>query len=68
MLQIGEASLLQNGASVDANRGSYYKLGQRLLKNRKAITNWGKFFSKLAKVLQIRTIITKWDIKKVRMT
>ena len=31
LLQIGEASLLQIGASVVTNWGSYYKLGQPLL-------------------------------------
>ena len=31
LLQIGAASLLQFGASVATNWGSYYKLGQPLL-------------------------------------
>ena len=39
LLQIGAASLLQIGASVATNWGSYYKLGQPLLQNRTAITN-----------------------------
>ena len=39
LLQIGAASLLQIGASVVTNWGSYYKLGQLLLQNRRAITN-----------------------------
>ena len=39
LFQIGTASLLQIGASVATNWGSYYKLGQPLLQNRTAITN-----------------------------
>ena len=39
LLQIGAASLLQIGASVITNWGSYYKLEQRLLQNRAVITN-----------------------------
>ena len=42
MLQIGAASLLQIRASFITNWGCYYKLGQPLLQNRAAITNWGK--------------------------
>ena len=41
LLQIGAASLLQIRASVITNWGSYCKLGQALLQNRAAITNWG---------------------------
>ena len=48
LLQIEAVSLLQIGASVVANWGSYYKLEQPLLQNRA--------------VLQIRTIITNWEI------
>ena len=40
----------------------YYKLGQPLLQNIAAITNWGKTYYKLGQVLQIRTIITNWGI------
>ena len=40
----------------------YYKLGQVLLQNRAAITNWGKMYYKLGQVLQIRAIITNWGI------
>ena len=40
----------------------YYKLGQTLLQNRAAITNWGKMYYKLGQILQIRAIITNWDI------
>ena len=47
LLQIGVALLLQIGASVVTNWGSYYKLGQLLLQNREAITNWGKMYYKL---------------------
>ena len=42
LLQIGAVSLLQIGASVVTNWGSYCKLGQPLLQNRAALTNWGK--------------------------
>ena len=43
LLQIGTASLLQIGAYAVTNWGNYYKLGQPLLQNRTAITNWAKF-------------------------
>ena len=62
LLQIRAASLLQIGASVVTNWGSYYKSGQPLLQNRAAITNWGKIYYKLGQVLQIRAIITNWGI------
>ena len=62
LLEIGAASLLQIGASVVTNWGSYYKLGQPLLQNRAAITNWGKTYYKLGQILQIRETITKWGI------
>ena len=39
MLQIGAASLLQIGATIVTNWGSYYKSGQPLLQNRAATTN-----------------------------
>ena len=51
LLQTGAASLLQIGASVVTNWGSYYKLGLPLLQNRAAITNWGKIYSKLGAVI-----------------
>ena len=51
LLQIGAASLLQIEASIVTNCGSYYKLGQPLLQNRAAITNWGKMYYKLGQVL-----------------
>ena len=60
MLQIGAASLLQIGASVVTNWGSYYKLRQPLLQNMAAVTNWGKIYDKLGQVLQIKVIITNW--------
>ena len=41
LLQIGAAYLLQNGAGIITNWGSYYKLGQTLLQIGAAITNWG---------------------------
>ena len=47
LLQIGAVSLLQIRASVVTNWGSYYKLGQSLLQNTVAITNWGKLYYKL---------------------
>ena len=59
------AQLLQIGASVITNRGSYYKLGQPLLQNNPAITNWGKNYYKIGQALQIRTIITNWGITNV---
>ena len=62
MLQIWAASLLQIGANIVTNWGSYYKLGQALLQNRAAITNWGKIYYNLGQVLQIRAIITNWGI------
>ena len=65
VLQIGAASLLQNGASVVTNWGSYYKLGQPLLQNRAAIINSGKMYYKLGQVLQIKAIITNWGIADV---
>ena len=58
LLQIEKASLLQIGASVVTNWGSYYKLGQPLLQNRTAVTNWNQTYYKLGQVLQIRAIIT----------
>ena len=44
LLQIVAASLLQIGASVITNWVNLYKLGQPLLQNREAITNWGKIY------------------------
>ena len=41
LLSIGAASLSQIGANVVTKWGSYYKLGQPLLQNTAAITNWG---------------------------
>ena len=40
----GNFVLLQIRANVVTNWGCYYKLGQPLLKNRAAITNWGKIY------------------------
>ena len=57
LLQIGTASLLQTGASVITNLDKFYKLEQSLLQNGAAITNWGKIYYKLGKLLQIRAII-----------
>ena len=56
-LQIGAALLLQIEASVVINWGRYYKLGEPLLQNRAAITNWAKTYYKLGQVLQIRATI-----------
>ena len=39
LLEIGAASLLQIGAIIVTNWGSYYKLGQSLFENRAVITN-----------------------------
>ena len=47
LLQIGAALLLQIGASVVTNWGSYYKLGQQLLQNKATITNCSKMYYKL---------------------
>ena len=47
LLQIGAASFLPIGASVVTNWESHYKLGQPLLQNRAAITNWDKMYYKL---------------------
>ena len=61
----GSFVLLQIRASVITNWGSYYKLGQPLLQNRAAITNWDKMYfwdNKLGQVLNIRGIITNWNI------
>ena len=44
LLQIGTASLLQIRASIVTNWGSYYILGQPLLQNRAAVTNWSKMY------------------------
>ena len=54
----GSFVLLQIRASVVTNWGSYYKLGEPLLQNRAASTNWSKMYYKLRQVLQIRAIIT----------
>ena len=62
LLHIEAALLLQIRASVVTYWDSYYKLGQPLLQNKAAITNWGKIYYKLGQVLQIRTIITNWSI------
>ena len=51
--KLGSFVLLQIRANVVTNWGSYYKLGQPLLQNRAAITNWGKMYYKLGHVLQI---------------
>ena len=67
----GSFLLLQIRANVVTNWGSFiitnsgkccYKLGQPLLRNRAAITNWGKIYYKLRQVLQIRANITNLDI------
>ena len=57
-LQIGAVSLLQIWASIVTKWGSYYKLGQPLLQNSVAITNWDKIYYKLGQVLQVRVTIT----------
>ena len=54
LLQIGTDYLLQNGAGVITNWGSYYKLGQLLLQiGADSITNWGNYY-KSGQLLQIR--------------
>ena len=52
--KLGQLFLLQIGASIVTNWGSYYKLRELLLRNREAITNWGKFFYKLDQLITIR--------------
>ena len=54
--------MLQIGVNVVTNWGSYYKLGQPLLQNRAAFTNWGKICYKLGQVLQSRIIIINCGI------
>ena len=58
----GSFLLLQIRANIVINWDSNYKLGQPLLQNRSAITNWGKIHHKLGQVLKIRAIITYWRI------
>ena len=56
------------GQSCVTNWGSFfdYKLGQTLLQNNAAITNWDKICDKLGQLLQIRAIVTNWDITGAR--
>ena len=54
----GSFILLQIGASVITNQGSYYKLAHPLLQIVAAITNWDKLYYKLGQLLQIGAIIT----------
>ena len=49
----GSFVLLHIRTNVVKNWGSFYKLGQPLLQNRAAVTNWGKMYYKLGKLLQI---------------
>ena len=49
----GSFVLLQIRENVVTNWDSYCKLGQPLLQNRAAITNWGKMYYKLGQVLQV---------------
>ena len=53
LLQIGAAYLLQNGADVITNWGSYYNLGQPLFQIGASVTNWGKLYYKLGQLLKI---------------
>ena len=57
MLRIGAASLLQIGGSVVTSCGSYYKLGQLLLQNRTAITNWGKIYHKFGQYCKLGQLL-----------
>ena len=57
MLQIGAASLLQVGASVVTNWGSYYKLGQPLLQNTAPITNWVKTYYRLGEYYKLGQLL-----------
>ena len=56
LLQIRANVVTNWGRLIVTNWGSYYKLGQPLLQNRAAITNWRKMYCKLGQVLQIRAI------------
>ena len=57
LLQIGAASLVRE--NFVTNWDSYYKLGQPLLlQDRAVIANWGKMYYKLGQLLQIGAIIT----------
>ena len=67
LLQIEAAQLLQNRADVITNWGSYYKLGQPLLKIGAAITNWSNFYYKLGQLLQIVAIIMNWGITNIHL-
>ena len=51
--QIRAASLLQIRANVVKNWGSCFKLGQRLLQNMAAITNWNKMYYKLGRYYKL---------------
>ena len=57
-LQIGATSLLRIGANFFTNWGSYYILGQPLLQNRAAITNWGIKHAQFNKYIIIYIIFT----------
>ena len=61
LLQIRANVVTNWGSFIITNWGSYYKLGQLLLLNRRAITSWGKINYKLGQVLQIWAIITNWN-------
>ena len=43
--------IITNWGKFFTNWGSYYKLGQPLLQNRAAITNWSKMYYKLEQLL-----------------
>ena len=57
LLKIGAEPFLQIGANVVTNWGNYYKLGQLLLQNRAAITNWSKVYAFSCELLIFLTSI-----------
>ena len=67
MLQIGTALFYYKLGQTLCNMGMLFHIRatvvtKRALKNREAITNWDNMYYKLGEVLQIRAIITNWDI------
>ena len=64
--KLWQLCFIQIRANVVVNGGSYYKLGQTLLRNKEAVTYWGKMYYKLEQVLQIRAVIANWSIAGLR--
>ena len=51
--KLGPAGVTNWSSFIITNWGSYYKLGQPLLQNRAAITNWGKIYYKLGRYYKL---------------